>query len=137
MSITGEHAAVPESKPVEAIAKALPARIFQPGALTLIVALGVGGVVSVSGYALAQSNVKNVVDAGVKPVANELERFKAETSARMARIEAKQDEQQRLAAVKEERDAARFDVIYGTILSGRRDPRADSLAAPAVTDGGR
>jgi len=66
--------AAPEAKPprtLEEHAQDLPSKLFNPKALPLLVALGVGGILTLGGYGLAQTTISTKVDAGVAPVAAE------------------------------------------------------------------
>jgi len=75
-------------------------------------------------------------DAGVVPIKAALREHIAVADKRFEGLRDDVADLRRQMAAKEERDAARFDVIYSTILSGRRDPRAAELAQPQM-DGGR
>ncbi len=135
MSTSGSHPAV-EDKSLEAHAQALPARIFKPGALTVLVALGVGGVLTLGTLAIAQSKVSSAVDAGIAPVAAELAQHKLTTAKAIDQVKEDVAAVKRQLEASEERSARRFEVLYNTILERRPQPGADELTKPQ-TDGGR
>lgn len=87
-------------------------------------------VAGVSAIAFAQGKIDAAVSKATVPLA-------AADASVVRRVEVVEQGLQRLqqqAIEKEARDAQRFDVLYGTMLSGRRDPRAAELAQPI--DGG-
>lgn len=112
---------------LEGLVAALPAKIFRRDALAVLVTLGVGA----AGYAWAQSKaterVEDVTAAKVAPLKRQVEELQSEVRELKAQVNAN-----------EARAAERFDVLYRTMLSGRRDSRADELATPAppAKDGG-
>lgn len=128
-----------EEMPVNEHAAALPDRIFKRGALTIIVALCVGGLASLSGYAVAQSSMKSVTDAGVAPVAKDLAaHVKDEGEARAAQTRFNERVLDALQSM-EDRSARRFDALQNTVLERRSQPESAELARPAAvktTDGG-
>lgn len=117
----------PKEGLVELVA-ALPGKVFKRDALVLVAAVIAGGAFAV--YAQAQG--KAAVDAGVEPVRVRVERLEATVQA----VQVSQEDMRRLLATKEERDAARFDLLYRTILTRQPQPQAAELAAPLAKDGG-
>ena len=144
MSATGEHAVV-EAKHVDQVAKGIPSRIFQPGALTLVVTAAIGVIAGVSGVAYAQgikaeakAEARAAVDAGVSDLAKAFEQHlkdESEKNAAQARFnERVLDAMQAM----ENRNAGRFDALQNTVLERRVQPESAELAKPAaVKDGGR
>ena len=107
------------------------------GLLRWRVALVAAGAVLVGPFLAGISAVsfaQTKMDAAVSKRADVLEASDASTVRRVEVLEQGVRELQRQAIEKEARDAQRFDVLYGTMLSGRRDPRAAELAK--LPDGG-
>ena len=136
---------VPEDQSVEEHAQSLPAKVFKPGALTIIVSLGCGAILAVGGVALAQSKFNAVeekaaarADAGAAVVATKLEQhIKDETEARAAQARFNERVLDALQGI-EDRNARRFDALQNTVLERRSQPESAELARPAaVKDGGR
>jgi len=131
--------AVEEEMPLDAHAKNLGDRIFKRGALTILVALGVGGLLTLGGYAVAQGSMRAVSDAGVAPVAKDLAaHIKDEGEARAAQTRFNERFLDALQSM-EERSAKRFDALQNTVLERRAQPESAELARPAAvkaTDGG-
>jgi hypothetical protein len=128
---------------LKAAVESLPGRVFKQGALTIIAAVTVGCVATGSTLIYAQSKLDDVkagvarqIDGGISPVGSKLDEHIREE--RIAREQLQLDVAQirRDSAVKEERDAARFDLLYRTILTRQPQPEAAELAAP-MRDGGR
>lgn len=113
---------------VEALVKALPGRIFRRDAL----AVGVTLLVGAGGYAyaqkLAQDRIESAAERKVAPIKKTVEDLQLEVRDLKAQVQAN-----------EARAAERFDVLYRTMLTGRRDSRAEELATPAppAKDGGQ
>lgn len=113
---------------VEALVKALPGRIFRRDAL----AVGVTLLVGTGGYAyaqkLAQDRIESAAEKKVAPIKKTVEELQLEVRDLKAQVQAN-----------EARAAERFDVLYRTMLTGRRDSRAEELATPAppAKDGGQ
>lgn len=121
---------------VQAVAAALPSRVFKPGALVVIVAFLTGGVGAVGGLAFAQSSVKGTVDAGVGPLAEKFDQHvRAEALAR-EQLQLEVAELKRQQQAEASLNARRFEVTINTILEKRLQPETAELAAPAK-DGGR
>lgn len=123
--------------------ESLPGQVFRQGALTIIAAVFVGCVATGGTLVFAQGKLDEVkagvakqIDGGITPVSAKLDEHVREE--RIAREQLQLDVAQirREAAVKEERDAARFDLLYRTILTRQPQPQAAELAAP-MKDGGR
>lgn len=115
---------------------ALPGRIFRRDALLILVVLGSGGAAAVWAQSKADARIHTVVDAGLSPLERRVD-------AQQKTLDGLSDDMaamKRQQAAKEERDAARFDLLYRTILERRAQPEAAELAQPAVApskDGGR
>lgn len=108
------------STTIEGLIAALPAKIFRRDALAVLVTLAIGG----AGFAWAQSKVEDRVEAvtekKVAPLKKKVDELQSEVRDLKAQVYAN-----------EERAAERFDVLYRTMLTGRRDSRASELATPA------
>lgn len=113
---------------IEALIKALPNRIFKRDAL----AVGVTLLLGAGGYAyaqkLAQDRIESAAERKVAPIKKTVEELQLEVRDLKAQVQAN-----------EARAAERFDVLYRTMLTGRRDSRAEELATPAppAKDGGQ
>ena len=109
---------------------ALAGLIFQRGALLVVslLALGAGG----WGFAqdFGQSKIKAAVDAGVAPVQSELRTHIKDAEGKIETLRVEVTALRTAATAKEERDAARFDLLYRTILTGQPSSRAERLAQP-------
>lgn len=130
----------PKPPTVQETIAALPGRIFRREALGLVIALIVGA----GAYAYAQSKVdarlQAAIDGGIAPVKAKLEEHITTEKQAVEQLQLDVAQIRRDQAMKEERDAARFDLLYRTILTGRPQPRADELAAPvpvSTPDAGR
>lgn len=116
------------STTLEGLVAALPARIFKRDAL----AIGVTLLVGASGFALAQkystAKVEEITDAKTQPLKKQVDQLQGEVRELKAQMNAN-----------EARAAERFDVLYRSLITGRRDPRAEELGQPAppVKDGGQ
>lgn len=113
---------------LEGIVKALPGRIFRREAMVAIVTLGLGGVGAVWAQSKAKAQVVELATEKVRPVEVKVEALAVDVDALRKELRAK-----------EVRDAQRFDLLYQTILSGRRSSQAEELRQPAVqpADGGQ
>lgn len=143
VSATGEHA--DEVKHVDQVAKTLPSRIFQPGALTLIVTAAIGVIAGVSGVAYAQGikaeakqGARDAVDAGVDEIVKAFEQHLRDDAARWAAQQRTNERVLDAMQTIEDRGARRFDALQNTVLERKAQPESAELAKPAaVKDGGR
>jgi hypothetical protein len=130
---------------LEAHAQGLPGKVFKPGALTILVALGCGAIVAWGGIALAQAKFTAVedraaarADAGAAAVAAKLEQHVRDEQA--ARDAQARFNERLLDAMQgmEDRNARRFDALQNTVVERRVQPESAELARPAaLKDGGR
>ena len=126
--------------------KALPGRIFKKEAYFSLLLLLVGAVAAVVGTAQAQEWVGGVVTKKAEPLITESEKRtklaaekaaaeqRAALDATEARLNAKIDEVKQQAAMKEERDGRRFEMIVQTVVTGKYQPGTAALTRPP--DGG-
>lgn len=122
---------------------AIAGRIFKREALLVlastVVLMGTGA----SGVLYAQAQGQHAIDAGVdariNPLRDDLSQHKREAGAAIERLQVEVTALRSAATAKEERDAARFDLLYRTILTGQPSSRAERLAQPTPAppvDGG-
>jgi hypothetical protein len=129
---------------VQAMLVDLAKRIFGKEAVLAILAVAAVVAATLGGVAAFGQSIQGRVDAGLAPcvegtkaTAAALEEHKRDEAAKMIEVSAGLAQLQRNAIDKEIRDAARFDVLTRTVLSGRPQPETAALSVPAVrTDGG-
>lgn len=129
-------------KKLPELVAALPGRIFRRDALGLVIALCLGA----AAYRYLQTEVTKCVekgvDDGVKPI-NERIRYlagiaeeeKVKLQAATFQLQADVVEIRRTNALKEERDAERFWVLYKRLTPGEASLAAKELGQPRKDDG--
>lgn len=124
-------------EPVDQLAKTLPSEVFKPGALRILVGVGVGIFLGGCGYAYAQTvksdakaEARAAVDAGAQQISADVRTLRADFEAN------KKDVGDALRRLSDDNHETQLDVreLYRVIRTGRSSER---LEAPPVTDGGR